>query len=586
MNRITSKILLALFVLTGSQQVWSQENVIIAVNAGVAPTPVSPYIYGKNNSLSDDPSKPLDRGQWDFLRDLGITMFRESGGNNSTKYNWRRKLSSHPDWYNNVFPHDWDFASQSLQEKLPHAQGMWSFQLIGKAAKSSASNFNSWNYNQSQWWEGTTQNLCGNGVVNPDGGEEALVEGDTSLYLENWNADSTSGILAHWFDAGALGLDSTKLRYWNMDNEPEIWLGTHSDTWPEQPSAEEFMQRYINVAKKAREAFPGIKLVGPVPANEWQWYNWDGGKIPYDGKSYVWLEYFIKRIAEEEAASGIRLLDVLDIHFYPEETKPEDIVQLHRVYFDRDYDYPGANGVKRSGSLSWDNSITREYIFGRCSDWLEQYMGPEHGVTFSVTETGIKADDPNIIANWYASTLGEFARQGVEIFTPWTWKTGMYEVIHLFSKYGQENFLPASSSLEEFVSAYPMISGQRDSMTLFLVNRHLTEEKAVQIDISEFPIRDGSYDLLQLNNLPSTETFFSRSDNALTSSPVEVSENSMDLSLPPLSVSALTLRSSEPDSEFGYVIAEAEAEDGEMFGSICGQQHPGIQGNRLCNRIR
>jgi len=578
MNRITSRILLALLALVCSKPLWSQEKVNITVDAGAIHSPVSPYIYGKNNSLSDDPSKALNQAQWDFLRDLGIMMFRENGGNNSTKYNWRRKLSSHPDWYNNVFPHDWDFAANSLREKLPHTQGMWSFQLIGKAARSSAYNFSSWNYNQAQWWEGVHQNLCGGGVVNPVGSEDALVEGDTSLYLENWNADSTSGILAHWFGPGGIDLDSTKIRYWNMDNEPEIWSGTHDDARPEQPEAEAFIQQYISVAKKARAAFPGIKLVGPVPANEWQWYNWNGNKIPYEGKSYVWLEFFIKRIAEEQEHSGVRLLDVLDIHFYPGETDPEHIVQLHRVYFDRNYDYPGSNGVKRSGSSSWDNSITKEYIFGRCADWLEDYMGPEHGVTFSVTETGIHGDDPNVTASWYASTLGEFSRQGVELFTPWSWKTGMYEVIHLFSNYGYDKYTPATSSLEEFVSAYPMINEQSDSLCIFLVNRHLTEEKEVQIDISDFPIRDGSYDLLQLNNLPSTETFFSRSENALHTSSVEVSENSMSLSLPPLSVSALTINSSEPDSEFGYIVAEAEAEDGVLQGVYVASSTPGYKG--------
>src|SRR5690606_30313918 len=109
--------------------------------------------------------------------------------------------------------------------------------------------------------------------------------------------------------------------------------GTHDDVMPTQLSAEEFMQRYFAVAKKARAKYPDIKLVGPSPANEWQWYNWTGG-ISYQGRHHSWLEYFIRRIGEEQAASGVRLLDVLDVHFYPYETRPQDVVQLHRVWFD------------------------------------------------------------------------------------------------------------------------------------------------------------------------------------------------------------------------------------------------------------
>jgi hypothetical protein len=73
--------------------------VLAQVNVKIDPTtdlkPVSPYLYGRNNSLSSDPGKVLNIN-WTQLKDAGVMMFRENGGNNATKYNWRRKLSSHP----------------------------------------------------------------------------------------------------------------------------------------------------------------------------------------------------------------------------------------------------------------------------------------------------------------------------------------------------------------------------------------------------------------------------------------------------------------------------------------------------------
>ena len=42
-----------------------------------------------------------------------------------------------------------------------------------------------------------------------------------------------------------------------MDNEPEIWVGTHDDVMHQQIAAEEFMQLYFKVAKAARARFPG-----------------------------------------------------------------------------------------------------------------------------------------------------------------------------------------------------------------------------------------------------------------------------------------------------------------------------------------
>jgi hypothetical protein len=378
--------------------------------------------------------------------------------------------------------------------------------------------------------------------VNTTGGTIALKDGNPDLYLENWPADSVVGILTKWFGANGLGYDKSKLRYWNMDNEPEIWNGTHDDVMKTQLSAEEFMQRYFETAKKARALFPEIKLVGPVPANEWQWYNWNGDRILSGGKYYTWLEYFIKRIADEQKASGIRLLDVLDIHFYPGETAVADIVQLHRVYFDRTYVYPGHNGLHRLGSSGWDSSINKEYIFGRCQEWLDKYMGTGHGVTFSVTETGINTSDANVRAVWYASTLGEFAKQGVEIFTPWSWSVGMYEVVHLFSKYNHDNYLNATSGDEQYVSAYTTVNAQADSMTIVLVNRSVNATKETEVKINNYTLGSGTATYYRINGLTSSETFKSHQSNALKSGTVTPVGNALNISLPPLSVTSVLVK--------------------------------------------
>ncbi len=518
-----------------SLQVFSIE---IHIDAFSGHKPISPYIYGRNNCLSDDPKQSLTEADWQILKDAGVRILRENGGNNSTKYNWILKLSSHPDWYNNVYSHNWDFEATSLQRNLPGVQGLWAFQLIGKAAATNTYNFNDWEYNRSQWWEGVCNNWAGGGGPLPGGGQK---EGDPNLYLVDWSADDTVGILDYWFDPEGLDLDPNNFRYWNMDNEPEIWSGTHDDVYPEQPQVEEFMQAYFNVAKKARALYPNIKLVGPVACNEWQWYNWDNQRIQVGQDYYVWLEYFIKRIGQEQQVSDVRLLDVLDIHFYPYETNPSDIVQLHRVWFDTTYDYPGANGVKRLGQWGWDNSITREYIFTRCRQWLDQYLGPDHGVTLGVTEMGIKGDNPNVTAVWYASTLGVFADEGVELFTPWSWKVGMWEVLHLFSRYCQPIRILSVSNDEETVSAYASISANLDAITLMIVCRSLNQTIDVTATVHNFLLEDGSYNTLFLSNLPNTETFRSDQDNALKPGALSIHNGMMNMSLPPLSVTAILL---------------------------------------------
>ncbi|MFI5163610.1 MAG: glycoside hydrolase family 44 protein, partial [Bacteroidia bacterium] len=244
----------------------SAQVVTIHVDASQGRKAISPYIYGKNNNISDDPGSPTTAAEWKLMREAGLRFTRENGGNNATKYNWRLKLSSHPDWYNNVYAHNWDYAAKMLSDSMPGVQGMWAFQLIGKAASNTSHNFNDYAYNGSTWWSGVCQNLAGGGVANAAGTCTATTNGNPNLYLENWTADSTVGILDHWFGTGGLNYNQNNIRYWSMDNEPDIWNSTHDDVMPAQPAAEAFMQLYFAAAKKARAKFPNIKLCGPVPA--------------------------------------------------------------------------------------------------------------------------------------------------------------------------------------------------------------------------------------------------------------------------------------------------------------------------------
>ena len=253
-----------------------------------------------------------------------------------------------------------------------------------------------------------------------------------------------------------------------MDNEPECWNSTHDDVMPEAIPAEEYIKRYVAVATKARALFPDIKIVGPVFTNEWFWYNWQNGTVPdrqNPNKKYSWVEYFIKRIAEEQKRTGVRLLDVLDFHLYPsvnQNIRREVTLQLHRMFYDTTYDYPGANGCKVVNG-GWDNNITKEYIFKRSNDWLDKYMGAGHGVTMGMSEMGSLYDEPNVIAVCYASLLGTFAENNVELFTPWDWYKGQWEVLHLFTRYTGSIAVSSTSSQNNLASAYSSLNAGKDT---------------------------------------------------------------------------------------------------------------------------
>ena len=510
------------------------QEVTVTVNAGLNKKAVSPFIYGRNESF-DKPAA--------FYKDAGLRFARMNGGNNATKYNWRKKIGSHPDWYNNVYANDWDATSKKVTASHPNMQVMLAFQLLGRVASSNAHNFNDWGYNQSKWWDGVNQNLAGGGTpntANPKG--KAIVEGNPDLYTMEWPADSTVEILNHWFGPKGIGLNKNQLRYWNMDNEADVWNGTHDDVMPTLISASKFMDNYIEVAKKARALFPEIKICGPVTTSEWQWYIWGEERIRINGIYYSWFEYFIKRCADEEKASGVRVLDVFDIHQYPYARTDNEALQNHRAFYDKSYVYPGANGLKTING-GWDESQNKEYVFQRVNDWLAKHYGANHGITLGLSEWSPGPNEPNLASVIYGTHLGTFANNGVEYFTPWNWFTGMWETLHLYSRNAKKYSVSSVSTLENTVSAYTTVNEAADSMTVIIVNRDMNAARNVTVNLNGFAVPDASFKTLQLASLPSTETFKSHSSNALKAGSVTVSSNSFSITVPKLSTTAVILKS-------------------------------------------
>ena len=536
-------------------------NVTVDADAGIKK--ISPYLYGRNIDKVSDTSVESDTAETNFINKVlesGIHMMRANNGNNATRYNWRRKLTAHPDWFNNVYKHDWDITAKKVLDKMPGVDALYAFQLTGYAASSTDYNFPDWNWKQEHGsYPSQTFDLAGGGEVSDDGKTQTKA-GDASLYNMKWPADSTVAIIPHWKDE--LKYDMSRFRYWSMDNEMDIWRGTHNDL--DLPVTGDFLvERYIDVAKKARAAWGDIKLTGPVVANEWQWchigaYN-DESRPKIDGKEYCWLEFFIKKVAEAQKSSGKRLLDVFDIHWYPTEKDYESRVNWHRVLFDTTYYYMGGNGVRcASGTCDWSDKEKgyKSYIFVRINQWLEKYFGKDHGITFAITETNLNDSDPMVTALTYASFLGTMQDNGVEIFTPWTWGDGMYEVVHLFSRYGHENRVQSTSSNDSLVSAYSAISNKGDSLTVIFVNRTEKDAQDVYLSLDGFKA-ENTANALTLSGIAG-ETFVSHTSNALKKNAVNVKmtggmtnatenyANKFSMTLPAKSITAVLFTTKNP----------------------------------------
>lgn len=540
----TKHIITIILCMVGTTFLSAAETILISIDGNATPHKISRYIYGKNNSTNDDSTKATTDSMWTLINESGIGILRENSGNNLTKYNFHRRVASHPDWYNRVHDQNWDYEIQTIQENTPQVQVMYGLPILGWVGANSEYNFKDWDWyiSHGNKWLNTAQNVTGKGAEpNPDNGKNALVDGDISTYLKEWPTDSCVGILDHWFGENGLGIDRSKTLYWALDNEPEIWHLTHDDVQKEPVKPEEYIEKYVRVAKAARAKYPDLKLIGPICANEWQWFAGPDRKdLTIDGRYWPWLEYIIKRIAEEEKKCGMKLLDVFALHYYPINFSDEEILQTHRIYFDENYIYPKANGVKLING-GWDETQSKVYIFKRCQEWMKEYMGEDDIRAFGITETGIESNDPDINSVWYGSMMGEFMKHNLEFFIPWSWKTGMWETLHLFARYNKEYYLPSTSENDSIVSVHTSISADKDSMSILLINRSIKDEIETEIQLKNYEVPDGEYRLSQLSDLPEEETFISHTINALKEKSVMVQNGKATITLPPLSTSTLQL---------------------------------------------
>jgi hypothetical protein len=100
-----------------------------------------------------------------------------------------------------------------------------------------------------------------------------------------------------------------------LDNEPDLWSSTHSEIHPTPATYAEMVERSTDFAAGIKAAAPGALVFGPVN------YGWQGMvdlQSASDANKRDFLEYYLDAMKAAEQSAGKRLLDVLDVHWYPE----------------------------------------------------------------------------------------------------------------------------------------------------------------------------------------------------------------------------------------------------------------------------
>lgn len=102
-----------------------------------------------------------------------------------------------------------------------------------------------------------------------------------------------------------------------LDNEPDIWSGTHAEIHPKKLTYAELISKTIDYSTAIKNVAPDTLVFGAVN------YGYNGMitlQDAPDGGGRDFQTTFLAAMAQAERKAGHRLLDVLDYHWYSEAT--------------------------------------------------------------------------------------------------------------------------------------------------------------------------------------------------------------------------------------------------------------------------
>jgi hypothetical protein len=202
-----------------------------------------------------------------------------------------------------------------------------------------------------------------------------------------------------------------------LDNEPDLWHVTHRDVHPDPIGYDELLDRTIRYGTVIREADPEAVLAGPA---SWGWSGYfysakdlvKGWQQHADRRSHgdvPLLAWYLRALADHEKKTGVRLLDVLDVHFYPQ---GKDVYGKGAKT-----DAETAALRLRSTRALWDVTYRDEswidkpvYLLPRLKEWVQQNY-PDRGI--SIGEWSFGAEDHMSGGLAVAEALGRFAQYGI-----------------------------------------------------------------------------------------------------------------------------------------------------------------------------
>ena len=469
--------------------------VTVSVDPALDRRPVSPWIYGINfGTTAEFTALPYPLRRW--------------GGNSTTRYSWTQDAhNSGSDWYFITTPSNHPDPSQLPngseadlfvgETRAAGADAIVTLPLIGWSPKDREKR---WGFSVAKYGTQDGSECTGSGgawwcAADAGNGVHSGVE-VTGNDPHDTSVEIGPSYVGDWIDHLKGQFGAGGVRFYAMDNEPALWNSTHRDVHPSPLTYDELWTRTLDYASVAKARDPSAQVLGP---ESWGWceYFWsaaDGCSNGADRAAHGGLgllEWYLAQVRADQLATGVRKVDVLDVHYYPQAgTALNDDEGL------------AAKRLRTVKSL-YDTTYVDESWIGqpvRLLPRLRQMIAARcPGLGIGISEYNFGGDTGISSALAQGEALAVFAREGVTLATRWGAPANGSRVQDAFRMYLDYDgvggrilgsSVRATTTKVDSVGAYA-IDGDDGRLFVMLFNKH-TQGVTTTLNVASGGGRTGS----------------------------------------------------------------------------------------------
>ncbi|MFK7804092.1 MAG: glycoside hydrolase family 44 protein [Anaerolineae bacterium] len=424
------------------------QRITIKIDATQVKSRISPLIYGI--SLSDETVvKELQPPMYSWTGDGAVRYNIKSGrGWNEGRESFYKNEDPAPDSDN--------FAIEflNLAESIGAATS-FTLPTIGWVAKDTSScSFPDIELgNCTRGFESTC--FSGRNKANPTQTSESITSQDIVTFVQN------------------LKENGKKLDFVSMLHEPGEWGIVHYDVHPECVTYSEILDLYTTYAAAIRDELPDAEFMGPGTCCWDLLFNSPAGdkdKLKYDNEDFI--PWFLKNMQTYDEAAGKRHLDVLEVHYFPQDLDNDfdDLVvaehrlRAHRSLFDPLY--------------TDESDIQAEIqLIPRLNAWINEFYP---GTKLAIGAWNFGAPDSINGALAIAEVLGVYGKEGLyyATYVPGLEKgSPAFYAFKIFTNYDDKGgsfgdlVVDAESDHPDEVSVYSSLDSETGNLHIILINR-------------------------------------------------------------------------------------------------------------------